>query len=525
MSPTKAHRYFFQSNEQVDGCASSSEPGHAHLKWLRRQLKKLRERGVKAIFIGHVPPARTEAKMSWYESCWHEYMFLAQEYRDLIVGSMFGHMNIDHFMLHDSDEIDRSAVEAASGDARGVRESESAADGRVSIKSAAQYLVDLRQAWAQLPRPSRNSSASEDNGPVETAKKREKHRSKSYIDEIGGEWAERYAVSLVSPSLIPNYFPTLRVFEYNLTGLDLHSSVDAPSEPVGRAVSGEQQVMVDAHARPWTSSAVSTPAATAVDGDRGSTSMTSDSTIDCHTLSKSRPPGPAYSPQTLTLLGYTQYFANLTDLNNDFVSASPGDDGADASRWHSGKHRGRLPPQGEARRRPKKLDFEVEYRTQDDDVFGLRDLTVSSYLQLARRIGEYCHGGKCGVSHPETCARAEFEAEEKPLEEDDAELDGNREEKRDEDDTRLSVSKGRKNKHHRNKKHKNKKHKNKKHKSHKVGPREREVNEAWFTFVKRAFVGTKDDDELRDEFGVSPLVSSCPCSSSRTEESCVRRRR
>ena len=466
---------------------------------------------MKAIFIGHVPPARTEAKMSWYESCWHEYMSLAREYRDLIVGSMFGHMNIDHFMLHDSDDIDRSAVEAGSRDARGVRESDSAGDGLVSIESAAQYLVDLRQAWAQLPRPSKDSWAFKDDGPVETAKKREKHRPKSYIDEIGGEWAERYAVSLVSPSLIPNYFPTLRVFEYNLTGLDLHSSVDSPSEQVGRAVSGKQQVMGDADARPWTSSAASRPAATAVDGDRGNTSTTSGSTVGCDTLSRSRHPGPAYSPQTLTLLSYTQYFANLTDLNNDFLSASSRGR-ADASRWHSGKHRGRLPPQGETQRRPKKLDFEVEYRTQDDDVFGLRDLTVSSYLQLARRIGKYCQDDNHGFGHQEACTRADLEAEEEPVEEGDAKLDDRPEEKADENGTRLSVSKGKKRKHQK-KKHKNKKHKNKKHKSHKIGPKEKGVNEAWFTFLKRAFVGTKDDDELRDEFGIPTLVSPRPYSS------------
>ncbi|KAL2153927.1 hypothetical protein VTH82DRAFT_2603 [Thermothelomyces myriococcoides] len=52
--------YFFDRNAGVDGCRDPAEPGYKQMEWLRVQLQFLRERGMKAILIGHVPPARTE---------------------------------------------------------------------------------------------------------------------------------------------------------------------------------------------------------------------------------------------------------------------------------------------------------------------------------------------------------------------------------------------------------------------------------------------------------------------------------
>ena len=92
-------RYFFTSNSAVDGCAKKHEPGYEHMEWLRIQLQILRDRGMKAILIGHVPPARVDSKESWDETCWQKYALFGRQFRDVIVGSLYGHMNIDHFML------------------------------------------------------------------------------------------------------------------------------------------------------------------------------------------------------------------------------------------------------------------------------------------------------------------------------------------------------------------------------------------------------------------------------------------
>src|SRR5690606_32104889 len=64
-------------------------------------------------------------------------------------------------------------------------------------------------------------------------------------------------------------------------------------------------------------------------------------------------PGPAYSPQTFTLLGYTQYFANITEYN----------------------------------KRPDNFTYNIEYDTRTDEeyAFALRDgLTVHNFIRLAK---------------------------------------------------------------------------------------------------------------------------------------------
>jgi endopolyphosphatase len=77
-------------------------------------------------------------------------------------------------------------------------------------------------------------------------------------------------------------------------------------------------------------------------------------------------PGPAYSMQPLTLTGYTQYFSNLTDINN-------------------------LPADSDPKRKKKpeakEFNFEVQYSTFTDKVFKLTDLTVRNYVRLAFRMG------------------------------------------------------------------------------------------------------------------------------------------
>src|SRR4051812_24178600 len=98
------------------------------MEWLRIQLQILRDRGMKAILIGHVPPARTDSKLSWDETCWQKFTLIERQYRDMIVSSLFGHMNINHFMLHDFKDLKKdtkSGRMASSGEvaSMGVRES------------------------------------------------------------------------------------------------------------------------------------------------------------------------------------------------------------------------------------------------------------------------------------------------------------------------------------------------------------------------------------------------------------------
>ncbi|KAJ5832324.1 Endopolyphosphatase Ppn1p-related protein [Penicillium riverlandense] len=346
--------YFFESNTAVDGCEDKSEPGYEHMEWLRVQLKLLRSRKMKAILMGHVPPARSSSKCNWDETCWQKYTLWLHNYRDVVVGSFYGHMNIDHFMLQDSHQIDI--------DSEGIRKS---SDGRVSISSKEEYLDSLREQWADLPSPPSGvfDIADSQSGEIETTKKSKKKKKqeqkrKKFLKKIGGPWAERYSVSLVAPSLVPNYFPTLRVIEYNITGVenlvpeaDSESPADIVSDANTHFDHGDNEFL---ELRSDAPELQKKKKKQKKDKKKPSFKMPEPP-------SSTSPPGPAHSPQAFSLLGWTQYYANLTRLNEE-AESSVSDEGP-------------------------KLHFEVEYRT-DDDIYEMKDLTVRSWFQLATAIAD-----------------------------------------------------------------------------------------------------------------------------------------
>lgn len=369
--------YFFGHNAAVDGCAAKSEPGWEHMEWLRIRLQFMRERGMKAILTGHVPPARTESKQLWDETCWQKYTLWLRQYRDVVIGGIYGHMNIDHFMLQDSNDIDLRALTALG---RTEPLARAYLDDELTISSAANYLEELRETWSKLPNPLSPVTNTTDDTIVNSQRKGNKNKGKGKKNKDGnsegngGHWGERFQVTYVGPSVVPNYFPTLRVIEYNVTGLeDTLMWRDLPS---GRGGAPSLDGREDLEPNPE-----DTSRGYDRQGKRGKKRKTVDLTIP-PPPSKSSPPGPAYSPQTLTLLGYTQYFANLTRINNDLS----GQDIDNLNDLRSGKRKGKRPHN-------KDFTYEVEYSTFHDHKFNLKDMTVPSYLKLAHRIGQYeTHG-------------------------------------------------------------------------------------------------------------------------------------
>merc|ERR1712000_723727 len=221
-------------------------------------------------------------------------------------------------------------------------------------------------------------------------------RTKSGYDSsdvhLLGPWGERFQVTHVSPSIVPNFFPTLRVMEYNISGLDLTATWAS-----GQASDQAQEM-------DWLEEVFDPPIEYADDdiedgGDADNDEESISKKKKKHKKpknpknpdlivpsppAKSSPPGPAYSPQPLTLLGYTQYFANLTYINHD---SYVGNEEAEADKWHEGKHKGKHPKDKVPHLKPFK--FQVEYDTFTDPVYKLKDLTVRSYIKLAHRIGQY----------------------------------------------------------------------------------------------------------------------------------------
>lgn len=432
--------YFFGSNAAADGCALKSEPGYQQMEWLRIQLQFIRDRGMKAILIGHVPPVRQEAKTTWDETCWQKYTLWLRQYRDVVVSSHYGHFNYDHFMFQDFKDLDKDTKK---GRMEYLHADEPKDDFTTQVKT--DYFIQLRDEWAELPEPPKPRFKSWLDtliGKGKGKKERDmyKKEQKKYLKKVGGKYAERFAATFVSASVVPNLFPTMRVFEYNTTGLETVDWGASGAHPPAKHACSDEKVEVERKKRKKNKFTMPDPP------------------------SKSAPPGPAYSPQTFSLLKYTQYFANLTHINNDFTKSSEGQSKFSTAGWHEGKHKGKKPHEKHHEPNPNKFKYEELYDTKDDEVYHLNDLTMPNLVDLARRIGNFV---------PEDIDDSD------PLEVEDSDDD--------EDVDAVGKRKGKR----RHKKHK----KGKKHTKH------RKENEAWYAFVRRAFVETMSPDEIDEEFG------------------------
>lgn len=442
--------YFYTKNAAVDGCAPKSEPGYEHFEWLRVQLEMFRQRGMKVLLMGHVPPARTESKISWDETCWQKYALWLEQYRDVIAGSLYGHMNIEHFMLQDFKDIKKST---RGGSMKAIM---TPAEDGIDAQSDTSYLIDLRDIFSGLATFSKSGKDAKN------------------LKKIGGKYGERYAVSHVSQSVVPNYFPTLRVFEYNISGLEHHSF--APSRDQAWRLP-EQSALVDEDFQKYE---YSVEVAMERRANRPEIDMRRKK-YKFHLPSppsKSTPPGPAYSPQTFSLKGYHQFYANLTYINNDFTGLSAKnvfirdlpaseDDKLDLNKWNPGKHHGKKPKKDKPD--PNEFEFLTEYDTAKDKIYKLEDLSVRSYLSLAARIGK-------------KASKLDGESE-APDEELDVDEDSDDQENAEDEISIFGKGRGKK-KHHKKKHHKSKK-----------------TNKVWYAFLQRAFAGALDPEDIEERFG------------------------
>ena len=489
--------YFFESNGAVDGCNAKSEPGYEHMEWLRIQLQFLRQRGMKAIISGHVPPARTGSRQNWEESCWQKYTLWMRQYRDVVVGGLYGHMNIDHFVFQDNNDLKYDFKIDEDGDQEwltgpetdiGVSDLHEQQEFTITAKST--YLNELRAAWSELPTPPhglRYNQLDDNDEEEDLMKKSKKQKQRDrFLKTIGGKWAERFSMSLISPSVVPNFYPTLRVFEYNITGLGKSHPATSPigdlgeddGEHFGPKVDAQQAVLDIAHLE--------------IDDEPTDVFLSEEAEMEAAARrkhkkkkkknpkfkvpkppSKTSPTGPAYSPQTFTFLGYTQYYANLTTMNAEYVKMTNDDHIHINSKIDSFHKKKRV-----------HFEYEVEYTTRNDSLYKLNDLTVRSWLDLAQTMGRRSQTKSELMppllgAHPSTLAGtlddgdlvAEHELD---IAHDDFGVDA------EDKGTGLETTK--------RKKKKKKK-------------RRKLRNKTWKMFVKRAFVMTKPDDELDEEFG------------------------
>jgi endopolyphosphatase len=357
-------------------------------------------------------------------------------------------MNVDHFMFQDVKDLTYKFKIKGISDEFSPAESfePDSTNETFSIAAKTTYLNELREGWSNLPKPPAGHSYitehSDDMLDIEKKKKKKKkptdeEKLAAFLKEIGGPWGERFSLSLVSPSVVPNFFPTLRVVDYNITGLEDHhpapGAVGTPAEVAETASINEIEDLIfeddDADEE------VGSPADDMHDlkkkrkkKKKGKKKKSRRPKFPVpKPPSKSSPPGPGYSPQPLSLISWTQYYSNLTRVHEDMHG------------------------HGRKKNPEHYFDYQVEYSTKNDSVYQMNDLTMRSWLDLADRIGrEKIPSPKSEAVGDDLVAQSELDM----------------------------TKKGKRKKESRTAK-----------------------NHVWRTFVKRAFVHTKSDDEIDQDFG------------------------
>lgn len=316
--------YFYENNKAVDDCKYPTEPGSLQLDWLQIQLSLFRQQQRKVWIIGHIPPTDRQ----WYDGCFNRYADLMIEYRDIVVGQLFGHVNIDHFYFMEHSTRRRSSVDRLEP-----------MDERISItaKNPLDLLNDVRQVFDHLPELSTQALP----------------RSDKDIDSMIGH----LAVINVAPSVVPNYYPTLRVYEYIAeNSVNQHNLVtsDPPVRP------GRPSTKLEVVSPTFTKAirrAIVEGLTTLVHDKHGGKGHKRRKKKK---KKKLRPPvlppvdslGPAYIQQLYSPLKLVQYYLNTTEANINRSST----------------------PQ-----------YRIEYDTSQEP-YAMPDLTVGSWVILGNKI-------------------------------------------------------------------------------------------------------------------------------------------
>ncbi|KAG0356896.1 Endopolyphosphatase [Podila minutissima] len=199
--------HFYIHNAAVNGCVrGEDEPGAEEMDWLEAELDRLRDRGLLVYLTGHIPP---EVK-SYTPSCHTRYIRIALAYQDIIVGHLYGHANIDHFFLLSDRKTETSLRE---GDVR-----RGAKQHRFMVPNA-ESIMDENEVKDMDQAEMNYGTLDDGQHHVATSVALSTYLEALWVqyDGIPNESdPSRYAIIQVSPSMIPTYNPTLRVFSYQL---------------------------------------------------------------------------------------------------------------------------------------------------------------------------------------------------------------------------------------------------------------------------------------------------------------------
>jgi endopolyphosphatase len=133
---------------------------------------------LQVILSGHIPPGPG----LYFPDCYFRYGQISLRFQDTIVGHLYGHMNIDHFFWVDIEDVMEEPREP---------------DAHIHMRA--------KEFEALYQREELHNTLHKDFKDLS-------ERRKVHYDD--------YAVINVGPSVIPEYLPSFRIFQYNTTGYD-----------------------------------------------------------------------------------------------------------------------------------------------------------------------------------------------------------------------------------------------------------------------------------------------------------------
>jgi len=361
--------YLFKANPLVDNCDRRKEPGYKLFQWLGVVLQELRNRNMKVWLSGHVPPVPKNYDIS----CYRKYAVWLHEYRDIIIGGVYGHMNLDHFVPVDSqkayDSIEqklrfKKLEENDDEEEEEEEEEDFSLEEQYSMFGMDLLQPDLNAAMAASDAHLMGGAPSGKENYMESVRK-------SFYADVKkpskqGQNSERYSIVNVAASVVPTFNPGLRVWEYNLTGIeeslnmqvkpwseffkeldsqmkinelkDAFSFDDDNNNDDDNDNDDENEVMIEKKKKKK--------------GKKKKGKKKKDPSLPPK-MPQDQPLGPAYVPQTFSPTKFVQFFVNLTAIN-----------------------------QGD-----KKFEYELEFKS-DDEPYYMKSLLVQDYLELARKFAK-----------------------------------------------------------------------------------------------------------------------------------------
>ena len=283
---------FFKKNPLVDSCMSPTDSGYQHLLWLGSVLNQFRAVGMKCWIISHVPLIQKNLE----ESCYLKVNLWIHEYRDVIIGNLMGHMNLDYFNVIKGDELRQRLKETYFMNSLQIEDSA----GKLIYKDGLNDDEPMFSVMGAAP-------VNKDRYMNKVRKEFKQLNMGIDYDDLDKE-QDAYHIINVAGSIIPTFNPAFRIWEYNTTDASTFSAEEMSVNEMNWSLFFEDL-----------ENEIDNIATIGIQKRKGKKrpKMNKDKSIP-KPKPENLPNGPAFENQFGTPLSFTQYFLKLDKLNRNY---------------------------------------------------------------------------------------------------------------------------------------------------------------------------------------------------------------